>query len=587
MIICVQWCLYSHCLQGRRDDCLCTVVSLLSLFVGQERCLFVYSGVFTAIVCRVGEMFVCVQWCLYRHCLQGRRDVCLCTVVSLPPLSVGQERCLLVYSGVFTLIVCRVGEMFVCVQWCLYSHCLQGRRDVCLCTVVSLLSLFVGQEKCLFVYSGVFTAIVCRVGEMFVCVQWCLYSHCLQGRRDVCLCTVVSLLPLFVGQERCLFVYSGVFTLIVCRVGELFVCVQWCLYSHCLQGRRDVCLCTVVSLLSLFVGQERCLFVYSGVFTLIVCRVGEMFVCVQWCLYRHCLQGRRDVCLCTVVSLLSLFVGQERCLFVYSGVFTAIVCRVGEMFVCVQWCLYSHCLQGRRDVCLCTVVSLLSLFAGQERCLFVYSGVFTLIVCRVGGMIVCVQWCLYSHCLQGRRDVCLCTVASLPPLFVGQERCLFVYSGVFTAIVCRVGEMFVCVQWCLYSHCLQGRRDVCLCTVVSLLSLFVGQERCLFVYSGVFTAIVCRVGEMFVCVQWCLYSHCLQGRRDVCLCTVVSLLSLFVGQERCLFVYSGVFTAIVCRVGEMFVCIQWCFYSHCLQGRRDVCLCTVVSLLSLFVGQER
>ena len=185
----------------------------------------------------------------------------------------------------------------------------------------------------------------------------------------------------------------------------MFVCVQWCLYRHCLQGRRDDCLCTVVSLLSLFVGQERCLFVYSGVFTLIVCRVGEMFVCVQWCDF-------------TVVSL-SLFVGQERCLFVYSGVFTLIVCRVGEMIVCVQWCLYSHCLQGRRDVCLCTVVSLLSLFVGQERCLFVYSGVFTLIVCRVGGMIVCVQWCLYSHCLQGRRDDCLCTVVFLPPLFVG------------------------------------------------------------------------------------------------------------------------------------------------------------------------
>ena len=218
----------------------------------------------------------------------------------------------------------------------------------------------------------------------------------------------------------------------------MIVCVQWCLYSHCLQGRRDDCLCTVVSLLSLFVGQERCLFVYSGV---IVCRVGEMFVCVQWCLYRHCLQGRRDDCLCTVVSLLSLFVGQERCLFVYSGVFTAIVCRVRGMIVCVQWCLYRHCLQGRRDVCLCTVVSLLSLFVGQERCLFVYSGL------------------------------------SLLSLFVGQERCLFVYSGVFTLIVCRVGEMFVCVQWCLYSHCLQGRRDVCLCTVVSLLSLFVGQER--------------------------------------------------------------------------------------------------------------
>ena len=147
-------------------------------------------------------------------------------------------------------------------------------------------------------------------------------------------------------------------------------------------------------------------------------------------------------------------------------------------------------------------------------------------------MIVCVQWCLYSHCLQGRRDDCLCTVVSLPPLFVGQERCLFVYSGVFTLIVCRVGEMIVCVQWCLYSHCLQGKRDDCLCTVVSLLSLFVGQERCLFVYSGVFTAIVCRVGGMIVCVQWCLYSHCLQGRRDVCLCTVVSLPPLFVGQER-------------------------------------------------------
>ena len=167
------------------------------------------------------------------------------------------------------------------------------------------------------------------------------------------------------------------------------------------------------------------------------------------------------------------------------------------------------------------------------------------------------------HCLQGKRD-----------------DCLFVYSGVFTAIVCRVGGMIVCVQWCLYSHCLQGRRDVCLCTVVSLLSLFVGQERCLFVYSGVFTLIACRVGEMFVCrvgvggmivcVQWCLYSHCLQGRRDDdCLCTVVSLL------------------AIVCRVGEMIVCVQWCLYSHCLQGRRDDCLCTVVSLLSLFVGQER
>ena len=214
MIVCVQWCLYSHCLQGRRDDCLCTVVSL---FVGQERCLFVYSGVFTAIVCRVGEI-------------------------------------LFVYSGVFTLIVCRVGEMIVCVQWCLYSHCLQGRRDDCLCTVVSLLSLFVGQERCLFVYSGVFTAIVCRVGEMFVCVQWCLYSHCLQGRRDDCLCTVVSLLSLFVGQ-MCL--CTVVFTAIVCRVGEMFVCVQWCLYSHCLQGRRDVCLCTVVSLPPLFVGQER------------------------------------------------------------------------------------------------------------------------------------------------------------------------------------------------------------------------------------------------------------------------------------------------------------------------------------------
>ena len=203
----------------------------------------------------------------------------------------------------------------------------------------------------------------------------------------------------------------------------MIVCVQWCIYRHCLQGRRDVCLCTVVSLLSLFVGQERCLFVYSGVFTLIVCRVGGMIVCVQWCLYRHCLQGRRDDdCLCTVVSLLSLFVGQERCLFVYSGVFTLIVCKVGEMIVCVQWCLYRHCLQGRRDDCLCTVVSLLSLFVGQERCLFVYSGVFTLIVCRVGGMIVCVQWCLYSHCLQGRRDDCLCTVVYLPPLFVGQER---------------------------------------------------------------------------------------------------------------------------------------------------------------------
>ena len=495
-------------------------------------------------------MFVCVQWCIYRHCLQGRRDVCLCTVVYLPPLFVGQERCLFVYSVVFTAIVCRVGEMIVCVQWCLYSHCLQVRRDVCLCTVVYLPPMFVGQERCLFVYSGVFTAIVCRVGEMFVCVQWCIYRHCLQGRRDVCLCTVVNLPPLFVGQERCLFVYSGVFTLIVCRVGEMFVCVQWCIYRHCLQGRRDVCLHTVVYLPPLFVGQEICLFVYSGVFTAIVCRVGEMFACVQWCLYSHCLQGRRDVCLCTVVSLPPLFVGQERCLFVYSGVFTLIVCRVGEMFVCVQWCIYRHCLQGRRDVCLCTVVYLPPLFVGQERCLFVYSGVFT-------------------------------------PLFVGQERCLFVYSGVFTAIVCRVGEMFVCVQCCFYRHCLQGRRDVCLCTVVYLPPLFVGQERCLFVYSGEFTAIVCRVGEMFVCVQWCLYSHCLQGRRDVCLCTVVYLPPLFVGQERCLFVYSGVFTAIVCRVGEMFVCVQWCIYRHCLQGRRDVCLCTVVYLPPLFVGQER
>ena len=156
MIVCVQWCLYRHCLQGRRDDCLCTVVSLLSLFVGQ------CTVVSLAIVCRV--MIVCVQWCLYRHCLQGRRDVCLCTVVSLLSLFVGQERCLFVYSGVFTLIVCRVGEMFVCVQWCLYRHCLQGKRVI-------------------------------------VCVQWCLYSHCLQGRRDDCLCTVVSLLSLFVGQE--------------------------------------------------------------------------------------------------------------------------------------------------------------------------------------------------------------------------------------------------------------------------------------------------------------------------------------------------------------------------------------------------